>query len=73
LLAIPEVENGETITRYLVADHDAEVPVDDEILEAALAAIGSWSDLDWDETEAALHAIRHQSKPTPPIDLDDIL
>jgi uncharacterized protein (DUF433 family) len=35
----------------------------------ALSLIGAWSDLDWDETIAALDRIRHESKPTPPIKL----
>jgi hypothetical protein len=38
-------------------------------LARALAAIGSWSDLDWDETAEALDRIRHESTPTPPIEL----
>lgn len=37
-------------------------------IEAAFAAIGSWSDLDWEETVAALDRIRHESGPTPPIE-----
>ena len=41
-----------------------------EATKRALAAIGSWSDLDWEEMEAALDRIRHESRPTPPIDLD---
>jgi hypothetical protein len=35
-----------------------------------LAAIGSASDLDFDEMLDELDRIRHASKPTPPIDLD---
>jgi hypothetical protein len=37
--------------------------------QKALGVIGAWSDLDWDETVAALDQIRHESKPTPPIKL----
>ena len=35
----------------------------------ALAVIGAWSDLDWEETAAELDRIRHESTPTPPIEL----
>lgn len=36
----------------------------------ALSAIGSWSDLDWDDATQELDRIRQASKPTPPFDLD---
>lgn len=38
-------------------------------LQAALAVIGAWSDLDWDEFSADLDRIRHESRPSPPIEL----
>jgi len=49
----------------LVDDDADSVPV----VQAALDAVGSWSDLDWDEVEAELDRIRHESIPTPPIEL----
>jgi hypothetical protein len=36
----------------------------------ALALAGAWRDLDWDEAMKELDRIRHESTPTPPIDLD---
>jgi hypothetical protein len=56
------------VTHYFVEEPNAPV-VAEEIMQAALDAIGSWSDLDWDETAAELDRIRHQSIPTPPIEL----
>ncbi|HWS83388.1 MAG TPA: pentapeptide repeat-containing protein [Ktedonobacteraceae bacterium] len=38
-------------------------------VQEALGLAGAWDDLDWDEMEQALHRIRHESKPTPPIEL----
>jgi hypothetical protein len=32
-----------------------------------LALAGAWADLDWEEAEAELDRIRHESQPTPPI------
>lgn len=32
----------------------------------ALALAGAWSDLNWDEMEADLDRIRHQTPPSPP-------
>ena len=39
-------------------------------IEDTLALAGSWSDLDWDDMIRELDRIRHESKPTPPLDLD---
>ena len=35
---------------------------------AALSAIGAWANMDWEETLAELDRIRHESKPSPPLD-----
>ena len=42
----------------------------EERVQTALATIGAWSDLDVEEMLDALDRIKHESKPTPPIDLD---
>lgn len=60
-------ENGKDVTRYF-SDEKAADAVAGSSLDAALSVIGAWSDLDWDEMEAALDRIRHESQPTPPID-----
>ncbi len=39
-------------------------------VKAALALAGAWKDLPSDQMEEDLDRIRHQSKPTPPIELD---
>lgn len=41
-----------------------------DVTADALDLVGAWSDLDIDEMADALDRIRHESKPTPPIDLD---
>jgi type I restriction enzyme, R subunit len=38
-------------------------------VQEALALAGAWRDLDWDEAERKLDRIRHESEPTPPIEL----
>ena len=43
-----------------------------ERIHVALAAIGSARDLLDDDEFAALDRIRHESPPSPPIDLDDL-
>lgn len=44
-------------------------PKEQEAIDETLALAGSWSDLDWDEMETTLDRIRHESKPTPPLEL----
>ena len=45
-------------------------PANQHAIAATLALAGSWSDLDWDDMIRQLDRIRHESTPTPPIDLD---
>jgi hypothetical protein len=70
LVAVPDTQDGEDVTRYLVDGYrrGAEPQPTDEAIAAGLALAGAWSHLDWDEMEAALDRIRHQSTPTPPIE-----
>jgi hypothetical protein len=67
LIAIPVVEGDEEVTYYFVDEQAA-----DEFMSQRGADVrslaGAWSDLDWEETVEALDRIRHESKPTPPID-----
>ncbi len=70
LVGVTVVENGQQATRFLTDEAKAD---EDETLaagtQAALQAIGAWADLDWDEAVEELDRIRHESKPTPPLDL----
>ena len=67
LIAIPVDEDGEELTYYFIDEGvvDAVLP---RRTQEALAAIGAWSHLDWNDMIEALDRIRHDSKPTPPID-----
>jgi hypothetical protein len=67
LIGVPASENGVEVTHFFAEEDDAHATAD-ETLRAALAAIGSWSDLGWQEIVAALERIRHESEPTPPIE-----
>jgi tRNA(fMet)-specific endonuclease VapC len=68
LIAIPDPDEPGT-TYYFVSEEDAKAFIGPGATERALALAGVWSDLDWDEMVEALDRIRHESKPTPPIDL----
>ena len=41
-----------------------------QAIKDTLALAGSWRALDWDDMMQELDRIRHESKPTPPIDLN---
>jgi hypothetical protein len=68
LTVAPAVVRGAGVTDNVEDDEVSDAAMADRVLQDALAAIGSWSDLDWDETVAALDRIRHESIPTPPLD-----
>jgi hypothetical protein len=55
--------------RYFTDEVAADAAALPEATQAALQVIGAWQDLDWDEMEQALDRIRHESVPTPPIEL----
>lgn len=69
LIGLVLEEDGRQVVRYFADEAAADAAVADHALARALAAIGSWSDLDWEETVEALDRIRHESTPTPPIEL----
>lgn len=72
VVAIPLIEDGREVVHYTVEtgiDGTAPIPAS---VEDALDLAGAWSDLDWDETVDALDRIRHQSRPTPPIESMDL-
>ncbi len=62
LVGVRATENGREGTDFFAAG-GADESASDLALEEALAAIGSRSDLDREETVAALDRIRHEGKP----------
>jgi hypothetical protein len=61
-------ENGhERVIYFREGDAPASTPAS---IRRALDLAGAWDDAEWgswEETEAALDRIRHESRPTPPI------
>lgn len=68
LIAVPDVEEGEEVTRYFVEGGDYDESLIDDAVADARSLAGAWSDLDIDEMEAALDRIRHQSSPSAPLE-----
>jgi hypothetical protein len=72
LIGVPTGEGADEGVRYFTSEAEADrfLSRNQENVKIALSAIGGWSDLDFDEMLDSLDRIRHQSKPTPPIDQD---
>ncbi|MGH2351664.1 MAG: hypothetical protein ACRDJN_08625 [Chloroflexota bacterium] len=70
LIGVLVWEDGREVVRYFADEADADATITDDAVQDALNLAGAWSDLDWEEMATALDRIRHESKPTPPIDLD---
>lgn len=68
LIAIPLEEDGREVVRYFTDEAAADAAVPRSVTQEALATIGSWADLDWDDMERELYRIGHENAPTPPID-----
>jgi hypothetical protein len=69
LIGIPFEEKGHEVVRYFTDEKAADAAVSDSTTQAALSVIGAWSDMDWEEMVETLDRMRHESKPTPPIEL----
>ena len=69
LIGIPCEEQGHEVVRYFTDEQAADAAVSHSTTQAALRVIGAWSDMDWEEMVEALDRMRHESKPTPPIEL----
>jgi hypothetical protein len=69
LIGILVREDGRDVVRYFADEDEADAYSTPASVQRALDLAGAWADLDWDEMEAALDRIRHESVPTPPIEL----
>ena len=72
LVGIPGREHGEDVVYYKLVDTTTpNTEQQSKNVERALAAAGSWADLDNDEVLDDLDRIRHANPPSPPLDLED--
>ena len=69
LIGILDREDDHDVVRYFTQEEEADAASSQASTRRALDLAGVWSDLDWDEAQAALDRIRHESTPTPPIAL----
>ena len=69
LIGVIVQENGHDVTHYFTNDEEADAAVPSASVQRALNLLGAWSDMNWDEALDELDHIRHDSQPSPPIDL----
>ena len=67
-IPVPVDEDGREAVAYFADSEAADAAMPPGTVERALALFGAWSDLDRDDAIKSLDRIRHESKPTPPID-----
>lgn len=69
LIGIPFERNGQEVTSYFSEAALTKQTTSTSQLQKALNLAGAWRDLDWEAMEKELATIRHQSTPTPPLDI----
>jgi hypothetical protein len=62
-------QDGAEMVRYTAGEPASDRPARRRSIQRALDLAGAWSDLDFDDMLDELDRIRHESRPTPPIDL----
>ncbi len=70
LIGVPFEEDGREVVRYFVDEEAADAALTKKQQRDGRHLAGVWKDLDREEFADELDRIRHESKPTPPIDLD---
>ena len=65
-----ELRRDNKIVAVLTPVETARKQQNNRAIEETLALAGAWKDLDFDDMLKQLDTIRHQSKPTPPLELD---
>jgi hypothetical protein len=71
LIGLVGTVDGRSVVRYFVSEEEAEASISDEDIRRAFETFGAWDDLDADEVLKELERMRHESPPTPPLELDD--
>ena len=63
-------ENSHDVALLTPVDTERKQQTNRQAIEETLALAGSWKDLDFDDMIEQLDRIRHESKPTPLLELD---
>ena len=69
LMGVIVQQGDDEIVRYFTDEAEADQVSTPRGIQRALNLAGAWQDMDWAEALDELDRIRHESRPTPPIDL----
>ena len=70
LIGIITERNGQEMVHYFADEQAADAASGKDHVRKALELIGAWRGLmDWEDVERDLDRIRHESEPTPPVEL----
>ena len=72
LIAVMDQQNGTDAIRYFTDEAEADEALGDAGIQQALSLAGAWKEIDSDDFLDELDRIRHQNKPTPPVELPEL-
>jgi hypothetical protein len=72
LIGVVVPDGDREIVRYFTDEAEADEALSQSGIAQALSLAGAWKDIDSTEALDELERLRHESRPTPPIDLAGI-
>jgi hypothetical protein len=70
LIGVISSENDQEVVTYFTDEDETDQMVTSSCITRALSLAGAWKDLgSWEDAQAELDRIRHESRPTPPLEL----
>ena len=70
LIGIITEQDGQEMVHYFADEQAADAAASKDNVRRVLELIGAWRNLmDWEDVERDLDRIRHESEPTPPVEL----
>ncbi len=68
LIGVPVQVDGEEVICYFADEAEADRALGQDSIQRALSLAGAWEAIDSDDALDQVDRIRHESKPTPPIE-----
>jgi hypothetical protein len=69
LIGVVIRQHGREVTRFFADEAEADTALTPSATDDALHLAGSWDDLSWDELAEGLDRIRHDTPPSPPLEV----
>lgn len=69
LIGVVIRQNGRETTRFFADEEEADAALPSSATDDALRLAGAWDDLSWEELADGLDRIRHDSPPSPALEV----